>query len=919
MKYFFFCIAILLTFGQFVSCSDSADSPNSPKIEPPSDSLSGMMRVNVTDEPVILGTKDESAKADERPQMKVVLNYDFWIARSEVTCKEFNSLMKKATGLVLDCSHDSLPATDITYYDAVLFANARSKSEKMDTAYTYSKALFDSGKHCTNLEGFDFHAETDAYRLPTEAEWMLVAKAVWNLSDGWTAENSDYKLHKVCSKAASSDRVCDIVGNAMEWVNDWFGNFRDTLLNNYVGAPDGGTMGRRIVKGGSYRNSSESIKSYNRGDVYTVTSATKADYVGFRLALGAIPNATWLNASGNVVESRVVPLVSAATIRSLMGSYRTKIAFRNDITGNLAFVDYSGGTNSVTEINDTLDVFHPEISPDGKKVAFCTSFEGASSKSALYVRDLNAKGTNLVKLDVNSAAIPRWRVLENGDTVIVYVTDAGNNKDEAAFKSASTWQVQFAKGKFGKPQKLFDGAFHGGISEDNLLAVTGARLLRARVADSGANLTGKAKDELWYSGEQACNVSLAKDGSKRTSFLDFGGKTGRKFVGESYSTHERLLIANTKGELIQSVKAPSGYTFDHSEWATGSPLIIATLANTNGAHQKVVALNLKDSSIVELLEGDELWHPHLWVGLNGSSDTNDFINLDSAGIYLSEDHQLEQVFYRIKMEKFWKNLSTTEVVLVGSSRMERGADPEMFPEWNMLNFGVMGIDAERDYYFIYNYLLNHSEHLKAIAISIDLDFWRGVEDHLGLVLSSGVGYAYDANHSFWKNGVPVGFVEAVENAYPAPSEVLNQFSDRGGTFFAGRSWDADGLDVLRDSLFTDKEMEYLNKNLKELENLTKQAAKKNIYVIGIIFPQAPQYKKTGAFGAYGLPRSVAMKKIAYLDSLAKSNKYFVFMDENKMGNHDYPDKMANNRDHLSKEGAQKLTARIDSVLKTLKW
>ena len=61
MKYFFFCIAILLTFGQFVSCSDSADSPNSPKIEPPSDSLSGMMRVNVTDEPVILGTKDESA------------------------------------------------------------------------------------------------------------------------------------------------------------------------------------------------------------------------------------------------------------------------------------------------------------------------------------------------------------------------------------------------------------------------------------------------------------------------------------------------------------------------------------------------------------------------------------------------------------------------------------------------------------------------------------------------------------------------------------------------------------------------------------------------------------------------------------------------------------------------------------------
>jgi hypothetical protein len=35
---------------------------------------------------------------------------------------------------------------------------------------------------------------------------------------------------------------------------------------------------------------------------------------------------------------------------------------------------------------------------------------------------------------------------------------------------------------------------------------------------------------------------------------------------------------------------------------------------------------------------------------------------------------------------------------------------------------------------------------------------------------AGVGYDYDANHSFWKDGVPAGFVEAVENAYPAPVE-----------------------------------------------------------------------------------------------------------------------------------------------------
>ncbi len=39
------------------------------------------------------------------------------------------------------------------------------------------------------------------------------------------------------------------------------------------------------------------------------------------------------------------------------------------------------------------------------------------------------------------------------------------------------------------------------------------------------------------------------------------------------------------------------------------------------------------------------------------------------------------------------------------------------------------------------------------------------------------------------------------------------------------------------------------------------------------------------------------------------------MDENKNGNHDYSDKMALNTDHLSSLGAQKITERLDSIIK----
>ena len=382
MKQIIFCFAFFIAAIFCASCSNS-DYVDVKIVELGQDSLSGMIRVKASGDYVKLGTDEPTAKANERPVMRVNFDYDFSIGKHEVLCSEFNELMQPLTGLVLACENDSLPAADLTYYDAILYANARSKAEHFDTAYTYINATIDGEKHCTNLEGFAYHPEAEAYRLPTEAEWLYVASLDWNVKKGWLAENSDYHAHEVCSIKPSDDVPCDMIGNVMEWMSDWLGHFRDTTVSTYVGAPDGDALGQRVVKGGSFRNAEKSITKYARGDVYTVTSATRANYVGFRLAFGAVAKPTWLNASGNAVVSRVVSLANASTIRNLTGTYRTKLAFRNDFTGNLAFVDFSGGTNSVTEINDTLEVYHPEISPDGKKVAFSTGFEGVSGKSAL--------------------------------------------------------------------------------------------------------------------------------------------------------------------------------------------------------------------------------------------------------------------------------------------------------------------------------------------------------------------------------------------------------------------------------------------------------------------------------------------------------------------------------------------------------
>lgn len=897
------------------SCSNSVgvSAEKRSLVDVSTDTLAGMLRVQTLKSVTVLGTLDSKAKVNERPEMRARFDYDFSIGRHEVTCGEFNSVMENVSGLVLDCDNDSFPATSLTFYDAVLFANERSKSEGFDTAYTYASAVIDSEKHCTALDGFAYRPEVNAYRLPTEAEWILVASSEWNAEHSWTAENSDYKLHRVCGKMDSTVQFCDMMGNAMEWVNDWLGIFRDTTVTNFVGAPDGGALGQRVVKGGSYRNPVTSINLYSRGDVYMVTSSTRADYVGFRLAFGAIPAAVWMGNNGKAASSRIVPLASSATLRSVVGANQVRLAFRNDLTENLAYVDYSSGILSVVEIADTLDVYHPEISPDGKRVAFCTGLEGVSGKSSLYVRDLSAEGLNLVKLEVESAAIPRWRVLDSGDTVIVYVNDAGNNKEESAFKMSSTWQVSFANGKFGKPQKLFDGAYHGGLSGDNSLAVTGARLLRARIS---------GRDTVWYNGEQACNVSLAKDGSKRTLFLDFGSKTGREYAGENYGTHERLLVVDSIGDLILTLAAPAGYSFDHSEWASNGNFVVATLTNVNGAHTKMVLIDLTEGNVVDLAEGDELWHPNLWIRQEKNNEVNISLDSDSAGIYMNDGDDWGVALMRYNMELLWQYRDFVNVAVVGSSRPLYSLWPSLMSNrFFMVNFAQTpnSIHMSRD--FLELYLFPHLKKLKYVVLSLDIDFWNKPDGDKSDNLFKNAykkypGYVYDKNHNYWQDGYPEGLLEYTKNYLEVKPYLLHEV-DRGAIMnpFCG-GWANPPL-VEGDSSAYDSENNLYEKSFESLVDIIQSAQNKDVVVIGILFPQNPDYQNTGAYGRYGLRRSVAEQFVSRFQELEKSYSNFKFIDRNRMGNHGYPSEWFVDDDHLCIEGAKSFTATVDLILNGL--
>ena len=875
-----------------------------------------------------LGTYLKSAKANERPQLRAALNYDFSLNRHEVTCAEFKDVM----GTTFDerCkkkNSDLLPVTKVTYYDVVLYTNELSKRGGYDTAYSYTSLNYDATGNCISMEGLVFHPEVDAYRMPTEAEWVMAADRDWNPSAEWNALNSDFEPKNVCSYPRLHGDFCDMGGNVKEWVSDWLGYYKDTTITNYIGAPDGGVQGERVIKGGSYRNDPAAIKLYNRGDVYVVTSAAKSDYLGFRVAFGKIPKASWMGRDGKVRESRIIPMASASVVKENIGTYRTKLVFRNDITGNVAYIDYVNGTLFVTEYADSADAYHPDISPDGRLVAYSTGMEGVSGKSTIYIRPLSYSSTKPIKLNIKAnASIPRWRVLENGDTVIVYVSDAGNNKETSSFKSKSTWQVKYAQGRFGVPKKLFDGAYHGGISDDNTLAVTGARLLRARVANPGGTLAS-GRDTVWYNGEQACNVSLAHDGTKRVAFLDFGGKTGAKFVGESYRTHERLLIADSTGRLIKAIAAPEGFSFDHSEWVLShvgdaqGGYIVATLTNASGAHSKIVLVNVKDGSILDLVNGDELWHPCLWRRDVVVSEASS-LDADSAGIYLHPSDKWESVLMRFKMELLWKYRDTANVAILGSSRPMFGVSPSALDKrFFAVNFGQTPNSIYTSKDFLDRYIFNHMKKLKYLVVSLDIDFWHKINGPEGdnffyTDFENYPGYVYDANHDYWKDGYPDGLLEYTENSVGSSDE-SSYMKDRGRyTSTVCKSWNEEP-EIEQDSTYYDEHMNLIDDSKNALISIIKEAAKRDIRVVGLIFPQSPAYAKTGAFGRYGMRRSTAKTLIDELKALNKKYPNFVLMDENKMGKHSYSNMMAVDEDHLCSGGSVILTSHLNDLL--LSW
>ena len=255
---------------------------------------------------------DEKCRFDwEGPVHFVTITRPFYMKQTEVTQKEWSTLIDSNPSEFRDCGEDC-PVEMVSWYDAVYYANRLSEAEGFEQCYTLSNpsGTPGTGNYSATVDFAGLNCK--GYRLPTEAEWEYATRAgtktaYWigsNIGDvgqevcaydplgillpeaAWYGYNSDWTTHPVGQKAANPFGLYDVHGNVSEWVYDWFGNY-DSFCAEGCEDPRGPDEGSfRVIRGGSWSDGAWFVRAAFRNDF---DPRVRYAYVGFRLAR-SLPN-----------------------------------------------------------------------------------------------------------------------------------------------------------------------------------------------------------------------------------------------------------------------------------------------------------------------------------------------------------------------------------------------------------------------------------------------------------------------------------------------------------------------------------------------------------------------------------------------------------------------------------------------------
>ena len=200
-------------------------------------------------------------------QHQVTFTYDFCMDAKMVTQTDFSTVMGFNPSKH-QIAGSALPVDSETWYDAMLYCNAKSKMEGLDPAYTYGAITY-NGKSAKTVADVALDLTKNGYRLPTNAEYEYAERAntaglyffsptqtsnitalgavyAWyagNTGNMTTEPTAVYSgpngSQAVGTKKPNPWGLYDIVGNLFEWENDWEGPYSTTAEVDPTGPATG--------------------------------------------------------------------------------------------------------------------------------------------------------------------------------------------------------------------------------------------------------------------------------------------------------------------------------------------------------------------------------------------------------------------------------------------------------------------------------------------------------------------------------------------------------------------------------------------------------------------------------------------------------------------------------------------------------
>lgn len=205
----------------------------------------------------------DSGEADEAPVHTAYVSA-FLMDRNEVTQASYAKVAQRNANLSNDPAKfkgEDRPVEMVSWADAALFCNQRSRDEGLEPCYDEETA--------------ECNFEASGYRLPTEAEWEYACRAGSTTSYcfgsdsselaryAWYAGSASRRTHPVRQKKPNRWGLFDMHGNVAEWCTDIYDEaYYEVSPEKNPRGPSGGT--KYVLRGGAWDGSAEACRSSAR-------------------------------------------------------------------------------------------------------------------------------------------------------------------------------------------------------------------------------------------------------------------------------------------------------------------------------------------------------------------------------------------------------------------------------------------------------------------------------------------------------------------------------------------------------------------------------------------------------------------------------------------------------------------------------